>query len=62
VAARDGVGRHGRSRMAGPKSKESFKTDLIFEFQRILNFGKTLEICPRRFRRNLDMGIFPKIF
>jgi hypothetical protein len=34
----------------------------FFEFQWISNFGKTLKICTRRFRRNFDMGIFPKFF
>jgi hypothetical protein len=62
IAAQGGVGQCGRSGPAGPKSKESFKTDLIFEFQWILNFGKTLEICIERFRRNFNMGISPKIF
>jgi hypothetical protein len=27
-----------------------------------LDFLQTLEICTRRFRRNFDMGILPKIF
>jgi hypothetical protein len=27
-----------------------------------LDFGKTLRISIRRFRRNLDMRIFPKFF
>jgi hypothetical protein len=27
-----------------------------------LDFWQTLEICTRRFRRNFDMGIFPRIF
>jgi hypothetical protein len=62
AAAREVVGQCGRSRPAGPKSTESFKTDLIFEFQWISNFSKTLKICTRRFRRNLDMRIVSKIF
>jgi hypothetical protein len=33
-----------------------------FELKLDLEFGKALEICTRRFRRNLDMGIFPKMF
>jgi hypothetical protein len=42
----------------GPKVKEnSFPNkNLIFEY------NKDLEICRRRFRRNFDMRIFPKIF
>jgi hypothetical protein len=34
--------------------------ELIFEFQMNLEFGKTLRNFTRRFRRNLDMRIFPK--
>jgi hypothetical protein len=40
-----------------PSSKK-----IIFEFQLILEFGRTLENCSRRFRKKFDMGIFPKIF
>jgi hypothetical protein len=42
----------------GPKSEEnSFPNkNWIFEYT------KALEICTRRFRRNFDMRIFPKIF
>jgi hypothetical protein len=42
----------------GPKVKEnSFPNkNLIFEYT------KALEICRRRFRRNFDMKICPKIF
>jgi hypothetical protein len=35
---------------------------ILFKFQLILEFGITLENCTRRFRKKLDMGIFPKIF
>jgi hypothetical protein len=28
----------------------------------ILEFGRTLKNCTRRFRKKFDMGIFPKIF
>jgi hypothetical protein len=28
----------------------------------IFEYTKALEICRRRFRRNFDMGIFPKFF
>jgi hypothetical protein len=50
-------GRMGRL-AAGPKVKEnSFPNkDLIFEYT------KASEICRRRFRREFDMRIFPKIF
>jgi hypothetical protein len=42
----------------GPKVKENsfLNKKLIFEYT------KALEICRRRFRRNFDMRIFPKIF
>jgi hypothetical protein len=48
----------GEARPGGPKSEEiSFANkNWIFEYT------KALEICTRRFRRNFDMRIFPKIF
>jgi hypothetical protein len=52
----------GRTGPVGPNSKEGLKIELIFEFEWISDFANTLGICKRRFRRNLDMGIFPKIF
>jgi hypothetical protein len=59
-AAAGPKGRMGRlaARPIGPKVKEnSFPNkDLIFEYT------KALEICRRRFRRDFDMRIFPKIF
>jgi hypothetical protein len=39
-----------------------FKQEMIFKFQCILEFGKTLRNSTRRFRRNLDMRIFSKFF
>jgi hypothetical protein len=52
-----------RARRAGwVRPQEEFKWKLIFEFQLNLNFGKTLGNSIRRFRRNLDMRIFPKFF
>jgi hypothetical protein len=36
--------------------------EILFEFQLILEFGRTLENCTRRFRKKFDMRIFPKIF
>jgi hypothetical protein len=36
--------------------------EFLFEFLLILEFGRTLENCTRRFRMKFDMGIFPKIF
>jgi hypothetical protein len=35
---------------------------MIFEFHWNLKFGKTLGNCTRRFKRNLDMRVFPKFF
>jgi hypothetical protein len=52
-ASAGGLGRLGQN-------QRSFKTDLIFEFQWISNFGKALDIFTWIFRRNLDMGIFLK--
>jgi hypothetical protein len=46
----------------GPKTKGEFKTYLNSEFEGISDFGKTLEICTIKVRRNLDMRIFPKFF
>jgi hypothetical protein len=48
----------GRAGPDGPKSEESSFSikNWIFEY------SKALEICTRRFRRNFDMRIFPKIF
>jgi hypothetical protein len=42
---------------SGQNSKE-----ILFEFQLILEFGRTLKICTRRFRKKFDMSIFPQIF
>jgi hypothetical protein len=39
-------------------STSRFQWKLIFEFQWILEFGRTLRISTWRFRRKLDMGIF----
>jgi hypothetical protein len=36
--------------------------EILFEFQLLLEFGKTLGNCKRRFSNKFDMGIFPKIF
>jgi hypothetical protein len=43
-----------------PDPMGDFKWKLIFEFQLNLDFGKNLRISTRRFRRNLDIRIFPK--
>jgi hypothetical protein len=36
--------------------------EILFTFQLILEFGRTLKNCTRRFRKKSDMEIFPKIF
>jgi hypothetical protein len=36
--------------------------EIDFEFLKNIDFGKTLRNFIRRFRRNLDMRIFPKFF
>jgi hypothetical protein len=43
------------------ESRQNSK-EILFKFLLILEFGRTLEICTRRFRRNFDIMIFPKIF
>jgi hypothetical protein len=52
------VGRGWAESIARPE----FKKKIPFEFQLILEFDRTLENCTRRFRRNFDIEIFPKIF
>jgi hypothetical protein len=44
----------------GPR--RDFKWKIDFEFQMNLYFGRILRNFTRRFRRNLDMRIFPKFF
>jgi hypothetical protein len=46
----------------GLESKVSLKSDLIFKFQWILKFAKTLGNFTRRFRRNFDLRMFLKFF
>jgi hypothetical protein len=55
-------GRRGGSWLSRIRSRAITQKDFIFEFQLILEFDMTLQNCTRRFRRNFDMGIFPKIF
>jgi hypothetical protein len=60
-----GVGGSGLTRQIGPaglNSREGIKNGIDFEFQRNLEFGKTLRNSTRRFRRNLDMRIFLNSF
>jgi hypothetical protein len=59
----DGLrGGKGRCRRAGLDPGGDFESKLIFEFRMNLDIGKNLRISIRRFRRNLDMRIFPKFF
>jgi hypothetical protein len=55
-------GRRGGPRLGRIRSRARIKKEILFKFQMILEFGRTLENCTRRFRRNFVMGIFPKIF
>jgi hypothetical protein len=56
------LGKVGRLGRAVPVPREGFKMEIDFEFQMNLDFGKTLRNFTRRFRRNLDMIIFPEFF
>jgi hypothetical protein len=44
------------------RSSRSQGIEILSNFKRNLEFGNTLEIYTKGFRRNLDMRIFPKIF
>jgi hypothetical protein len=55
-------GRRGGPWLGRIQSRARIQKEIIFEFQLILEFGRTLENCTKIFRRNFDMGIFPKIF
>jgi hypothetical protein len=55
-------GRRGGPRLGRIWSRARIQKEIPFEFQLILEFGRTLENCTRRFRRNLDVGILPRIF
>jgi hypothetical protein len=58
-------GPHGPHRLTGRLGRlgqipwKEFLQNLNWIF---LDFAKALENCTKRFRRNLDMGIFPKFF
>jgi hypothetical protein len=54
--------RRAGARRIGPDPGEISNGKFDFEFQLNLNFGKTLGNFTRRFRWNLDMMIFPKLF
>jgi hypothetical protein len=40
----------------------NWRNKILSNFIWNLDFWQILEICTRRFRRNFDMGILPKIF
>jgi hypothetical protein len=56
------MGRIGETGLVGLDSRRRFQHKWGFKFQWILEFAKTLRISTRRFRRNFDVGIFPKFF
>jgi hypothetical protein len=45
-----------------PELGQSSRNKILSNFIWNLHFWQALEICTRKFRRNFDMGIFPKIF
>jgi hypothetical protein len=58
------VGEEGRWSYLGQKPElgQSSRNKILSNFIWNLGFWQTLEICTRRFRRNFEMAIFPKIF
>jgi hypothetical protein len=54
--------RRGGPRVGRIRSWARIQKEILFEFQLILEFDRTLKNCTRRFRRNFDMEIFSKIF
>jgi hypothetical protein len=50
-----------QTRLVVPDPLGKSNGNFIFEFQLNLDFDKTLRFSTRRFRRNLEKGIFPKI-
>jgi hypothetical protein len=51
----------GDSGATGSIGLKTFR-EILSEINKVFEFTKALEICARRFRRNFDMGIFPKFF
>jgi hypothetical protein len=56
------VGQGSRPAPVGPDPRKNSNGSLIFKFQGFLEFGKTWRNYTMRFKRNLDMGNFPKFF
>jgi hypothetical protein len=48
----------GPARLIRPKERREF----LFELNRIFEFTRALKLCTKIFRRNFDVGIFPKLF
>jgi hypothetical protein len=46
---------------AGPIRAKT-KREILSEMNKIFEFMKALQICTRRFRRNFDVVISPKLF
>jgi hypothetical protein len=46
---------------AGPNGLE-VKENSFLNKNLIFDYSKALEICRRRFKRNIEVGIFPKFF
>jgi hypothetical protein len=55
-------GRRGGLRLGRICSRARIQKKFFSNFNLFLEFGRTLEICTRRFRRDFDLRIFPKIF
>jgi hypothetical protein len=54
------AGPHGLHRAIGRLGQIQQK-EFLQNLNWILDFAKALEICTRRFRRNFDVSIFPKL-
>jgi hypothetical protein len=55
-------GRRGGPRLGRIQSRARIQKKFFSNFNLFLEFGRTLEICARTFRRDFDTRIFPKIF
>jgi hypothetical protein len=55
-------GRRGGPRLGRIQSRVRIQKIFFSNFNLFLEFGRTLEICIRRFRRDFDTMIFSKIF
>jgi hypothetical protein len=54
------VGRRGGPWLGRMRSWGRIQNEILFEFQLILEFGRTMENYTRRFRRNFTWGFFLK--